>query len=163
MLQLAKNIRLIRQVMNLTQPKFGKLFGATKGMIISYEKAIASPNELFVKRLSLLSGVPHADLLDTDLTEENIKIDMVKKDENVKRGTFTQTKEDDIVIEKPLTRTEVSDLIRTNRMQAEAILNLSRNVSSGKPGKASPPGNRGGKGNPDGTAVVPLSDKRKRP
>lgn len=54
-----------------------------------------------------------------------------------------------------------------NRIHADSInrlvVLLEQKLSSGKGGKVSSPGRRAGKGNPDGTVVLPLSGKRKQP
>lgn len=77
--QLANNIRLIRELSGKTQTVFGNRFHATKDMIISYEKGRAKPNNLFLTRLSEASGIPEADLLDTPLKESDIKVEILEK------------------------------------------------------------------------------------
>lgn len=79
MLQLASNIKLIRKLARVTQDEFGEKFNATRAMIASYEAAKASPDELFISRLSKYTGIQEADLLDTKLTEENINVENIEK------------------------------------------------------------------------------------
>jgi transcriptional regulator with XRE-family HTH domain len=83
MMHLYENIKLIRLISDKTQPEFGKLFGATKAMIVSYEKGKAKPDELFIKRLAKYAGVTIHQLKHELLSEENIK---VEKDEKVDNG-----------------------------------------------------------------------------
>jgi DNA-binding transcriptional regulator YiaG len=90
MLQLAKNIRTIRKLSGITQPAFGKFFDCTKDMIINYELARAKPDDIFVSRLSKYTGIPEEDLMDTNLTEDNINVQKLYKvfrGETVSRGT----------------------------------------------------------------------------
>jgi transcriptional regulator with XRE-family HTH domain len=78
MLHLPHNILLIRQVLDETQPVFGARFGATKPMIVSYEKGKANPDELFLDRLSRLTGVPLEDLQNKKLKEGDLKLEKVE-------------------------------------------------------------------------------------
>jgi len=90
LLQLAANIKLIRQLSGLTQEDFGVKFNASRAMITSYESAKAAPDDLFLTRLSKYSGVPKEDLLDKALIEENIDVDKLENvfhGETVLRGT----------------------------------------------------------------------------
>lgn len=78
MLQLATNIRLIRQLSGQSQQAFGRKFGVTKAMIVSYEGGKAKPNNLFIQRLAKAAGLPEADLLDSELREAAVNKQVLK-------------------------------------------------------------------------------------
>lgn len=63
---------------------------------------------------------------------------------------------------EPLTRQEISEMIHTNKMQAEAILHLSRAISSNVNGSTSSRGSAEGTGNRTDLSDAGLSGKRKR-
>jgi transcriptional regulator with XRE-family HTH domain len=90
MMHLRENIKLIRLLSNMTQPNFGKLFGATKAMIVSYEKGKANPDSLFINRLAKFAGISESQLKNTKLTEDLIKLD---KEEKVLKGERKRQKE----------------------------------------------------------------------
>lgn len=79
MLQLPNNIKLIRQLLDITQADFGKKLGATKAMIISYEKGKALPNSLFITRLANAAGLSEKDLTNRSLIEDDIDLNSLEK------------------------------------------------------------------------------------
>lgn len=87
MYHLPKNIFLIRKILRENQTVFGKRFGASKDMIVSYEgKKSIKPDELFMKRLSKLAGVTVSELESKELNEEDIVLEKVKKLPNANSG-----------------------------------------------------------------------------
>jgi DNA-binding XRE family transcriptional regulator len=82
---ISRNITLIRHVADLTQTEFGKLVGATKAMIISYEKAKSQPKPLLAQRIADIGSVSMEDLFARSLKEKDIRIS-IKKVEKVANG-----------------------------------------------------------------------------
>lgn len=78
-MHLRSNIKLIRQLSRKTQTEFGELFGATKAMIVSYEKGKAQPDELFIKKLAKLADVTEEQLTNEDLSDKLIEGEMLEK------------------------------------------------------------------------------------
>jgi transcriptional regulator with XRE-family HTH domain len=77
MLQIfGENVKLIRLVCGETQPVFGSRFNATKAMIVSYERGVARPNDLFINRLAQFAGVSVKKLMEVRLTEKDLKLDI---------------------------------------------------------------------------------------
>jgi transcriptional regulator with XRE-family HTH domain len=74
-MHLADNLTLIRKLTGTTQPEFGSLFNATKAMIVSYEKGKASPDDLFLSRLSDRIGITEVDIRRKRLSEKDIKVE----------------------------------------------------------------------------------------
>lgn len=107
MLHFPQNLKLIRLVADKTQPEFGKMFNATKAMMVSYEKGKAGPDSLFLSRLSSYSGVPESDLMNKSLKEQDLKIKKVEKLENGQ-------------IEEPLAMATMRDLAASNKVIAES-------------------------------------------
>lgn len=125
MLQIAENIKLIRQLSGTTQAEFGAKFDATKAMIVSYEKGKAQPNFLFVDRLAKHAGLQTDRLMKTRLKEEDIdkkKLEKLFKEENVYSGTS----EDQNDISKSSTEDPnlslqtIHNLSQSNKILAEA-------------------------------------------
>ena len=88
MLQFPSNLRLIRLVSGKSQTDFGSSFGATKAMIVSYEKAKANPDELFISRVARYAGVSETDLKNKKLEENDLKPKQVEKEEIVEEGAI---------------------------------------------------------------------------
>lgn len=88
MLHLSRNMKIIRLASNMSQSDFGKVFGVTKAMIISYESGRAKPDILFLDRLKNKTGLSENQLMNQLLMETDFK--KVEKEENVSRGTFHQ-------------------------------------------------------------------------
>lgn len=82
MLHISQNIRLVRLLKEKTQVEFGELLKVSTAMIKSYESGKAKPDELFLSRLSRLTGVLESDLMNRQLKEE----DLGKKAEKVENG-----------------------------------------------------------------------------
>lgn len=126
MLQLAKNIRLIRKLSKVTQPVFAEKFDVTKAMIVSYELGKSKPDNLFISRLSKYSDVPEADLYDTKLDEDKININKLLKlfhDETVSRGTIgpiKQTVEQDSIF-RDMYIQSLRDQIKANGEQIDFL------------------------------------------
>lgn len=64
---LPNNIRFLRKTSRLSQEKFGALFGATRGMIDSYERTVAPPSHEFIKKLSNYYNISITNLTEKDL------------------------------------------------------------------------------------------------
>lgn len=85
MFHLPQNLRLIRLLSEKTQTEFGEMFGgATKAMVISYEKGKASPDEVYIARVAKYAGVTPDQLKSHALSEDeiNIKVEKVEKEES---------------------------------------------------------------------------------
>jgi phage repressor protein C with HTH and peptisase S24 domain len=80
MLHLRQNLRLIRLLSGKTQTEFGSPFNATKAMVVSYEKGKANPDNLFISRVSKYAGVTIDDLMNKQLSEEDIHIKEEKEE-----------------------------------------------------------------------------------
>jgi transcriptional regulator with XRE-family HTH domain len=94
MLHLPQNVRLARLVSGKTQSDFGAMFGASKAMIISYEKGKANPDELFISRLSRYTGISENDLKKKVLKEDDFtSIKKVEKVEKEHKEQSTQAYE----------------------------------------------------------------------
>jgi phage repressor protein C with HTH and peptisase S24 domain/DNA-binding XRE family transcriptional regulator len=85
MLHLSHNLRLIRTLSGKTQTDFGKMFEATKAMVISYEKGKAMPSDLFISRVAKYAHIDEKLLKNALLLEEDVE---VEKEEKEERGTF---------------------------------------------------------------------------
>lgn len=116
MLHLYANIKLIRLVVDKTQSEFGKLFGATKAMIVSYEKGKANPDDLFIKRLAKYAGVTIPQLKNQLLSEEDMRLEKVEKEDK------EPTKNAPIPINENVSRL-IRDLQESNiRLQARVTV-----------------------------------------
>lgn len=78
-MQINSNIKIIRKLYGITQPKFAELFSnVTLGMQKSYEKG-TEPGPLYMQELSELSGVSEKDLRYRALKKADIKVNKGKK------------------------------------------------------------------------------------
>jgi len=124
MLHLHENIKLIRLLSGKTQPEFGKMFDATKSMIISYEQGRAKPNELFTKRISEYAGVTIQDLINKKLNEKDIYLHLIQKEQKVPRETHESSRNNKKSYEvNDFDRFVVSKLLK-NEALLELILSL---------------------------------------
>lgn len=141
MLHFPSNIKKIRGLHGTNQTDFAKIMGVSLNMQKSYETGRAEPDIVYYSRLAKLSRVD-AEIIATkqvDIADMHVVRASVEKDEKVLRETIGNEIADIYSTYDPLTRTEISEMIHTNRLQAEAILNLSRNISSHGAGKVSQP------------------------
>lgn len=83
MLHLGQNIKLIRGLLGKTQPEFAKLIGLKLSNLKTYENTSVRPKVHIRKRIAAIAGVSVADLLQKDLTENDITL-KDEKDEKVK-------------------------------------------------------------------------------
>lgn len=125
MLQIAENIKLIRQLSGKTQSEFGVKFDATKAMIVSYEKGKAQPNFLFIDRLAKHTGLQADRLMKVRLKEEDInkeKLEKLFKEENGNHGTSEdQNDRSKSSMEDPnLSLQTIHNLSQSNKILAEA-------------------------------------------
>lgn len=139
MLHFPSNIKKIRGLHGTTQGDFAKVMGVSLNMQKSYETGRAEPDIVYYSRLAKLSKVG-AEVLATkevDIADMFVTPAKDEKDEKVALETLGAGIPDVYSTYDPLTRTEISEMIYTNRLQAEAILNLSRNINSPKGEKVS--------------------------
>lgn len=115
-MQLASNIKLVRLLLDETQPVFIKRFvGVTTAMQKSYEGNKANPDPLYMERLADLAGVSISQLTTKKLKESDITL-KVKKVEKV-----TPRETDDIDIDEVVTIKEVKgtdDYYRTKYIES---------------------------------------------
>ena len=86
MMHLSQNLKLIRLSSNKTQTEFGELFGATKAMIVSYEKGKANPDDLFIKKVAAYAKVSERQLKNDDLSEKLLNVEIVEDEVSQKKG-----------------------------------------------------------------------------
>lgn len=77
---LHSNIRFIRNSQHLTQEKFGKQFGITRGMVDSYERNVATPNAAIIAKIANHYEISIDNLLTKDF-EKNPTLVYAKIDE----------------------------------------------------------------------------------
>lgn len=100
MLHISDNIKLIRALLDQTQPQFIKNFtGITVPMQKSYESAKADPGILYIEELSELSGVSEKDLKNKKLAKSDLK-NLAKKEEKAKKEGDRNSGEEGFFIEK---------------------------------------------------------------
>lgn len=132
MLHLGNNILLIRQLSGTTQEEFGSKLGASKAMIVSYEKGKASPSELFVSRLSKMSGVSENKIKNNKLSESDIdlneleKVYKIEKGENLASNNFQVEKVGKENRPQDRPETAITSLSESNRLIAESNASLAR-------------------------------------
>lgn len=86
MLHLSQNIKLIRGLMNKTQPEFAKLIDENVSNLKTYERTGILPKVHIRKRIAELAGVSVNDLLGKDLSEKDITLRVDKDDKNETKG-----------------------------------------------------------------------------
>jgi transcriptional regulator with XRE-family HTH domain len=74
MLHLSDNLKLIRQLSELSQQEFGKLFGISKDKVFSYENERAQPNELIAAKIAEFAGITEEQLYKKKLKREDVII-----------------------------------------------------------------------------------------
>jgi len=73
------NIKLIRELQDMTQGEFATKLGVSKDMVYTYEKGKAEPSELTKKRIAKMAGIELTTLEKDQLKEEDLKINRQDK------------------------------------------------------------------------------------
>lgn len=121
-MNISRNITLVRHLTGLTQTDFGKLIGASKAMVISYEKGKAEPKPLLIQRISDLSGVSIDDLYRKALKEADITIRLEKVEKNNPEQVLSSelTQDGRNMDSKDLSNRAIYNLTESTRIIAQA-------------------------------------------
>lgn len=72
----AKNIKLVRSLLNLSMNEFGKKFGVTKDQVAAYENERSIPPQPLIIKVCELCGITTNDFITKPITKEEIVKEM---------------------------------------------------------------------------------------
>jgi transcriptional regulator with XRE-family HTH domain len=130
-MQLNDNIKLVRELSGFRQIDFAKKFGINLSNLKTYENTDVKPKANVLADLADYAGITVDDLENKKLTHKDLKIKS-KKNKKVSREIPDEGDESEAHEATPVyhTQTDLSKLIESNRMMAEAMLRDARNRES---------------------------------
>lgn len=111
---LDKNIKHLRKIEGLSQVAYGRIFGASRSMIDSYERGNAQPGSEMLQAIAAHHGVTMEALLNRDLSKKSVYMNAVR---------ITSTTDTDLIQAKD---EMIAELRRQLKNQQEMLNNQQR-------------------------------------